>query len=71
MSADAKAWKDGDAWAGLHDGPCLLSEAQHRQGDYYLTDLLHDLEACLGRELRWEFRTYPADGTVGLVGYVV
>lgn len=72
MSVDAKVWKDKDDphWRGGHDGPCHDGKdrtAEHRQGDYYLSDLLKDIEACSGK-LRWEFRIYP-DGQVGLVGY--
>lgn len=67
MSADAKVWKDGDWWKGLHDGPCP-DEALHKQGEYHLSALLEEIESCGGQKLRWEFRQYP-DG-IGLVGYV-
>jgi len=69
MSADAKLWKDGNWWHGLHDGDCVLSSTPHENGSYYLSILLDDIETCMGGQLRWEFRTYP-DGQVGLVGYI-
>lgn len=71
MSADAKVWRVGDGWHGLHDGDCKSthSEASHRQGDYYLSTVLADIETCMGTKLRWVEQTYP-NGEIGLKGYV-
>lgn len=71
MSADAKAWKDGEGdwcqWHGIHDGDCL-DPASHENG-IELTALLASLERCLGgKPMRWETRVYP-DGQVGLRGF--
>lgn len=72
MSADAKVWREGDWWRGLHDGDCVAphDEASHRDGDYYLTVVLADIETCLGTKLRWIERTYTT-GEIGLAGFVV
>lgn len=73
MSADAKAWtEDGawDSWKGVHDGPCVCSTSlmvPHDQGAN-LSELLRDLEECVGRQLRWEIFEYG--NGLGLRGYV-
>lgn len=67
LSADAKAWLDKGWWCGLHDGDCKTPDL-HKRGDYSLSQLLADIEACTGSQLRWEIRIYR-DGQTGLVGY--
>lgn len=66
MSADAKAWTDGDGWLwrGIND----LCDEQHEAVG--LSELLRELEQCenKGRPMRWEMRQYPG-GTFGLRGF--
>lgn len=72
MSADAKIWcEEGTSgwvgWRGIHDETENDTCWAHRQGAS-LMDTLTAIEKCAGKQLRWEFRTYP-DGLIGLVGY--
>ena len=71
MSADAKAWSDGDGWSwrGSHDGTCRGGAHAHHCGDDLRT-LLEELEYCQAQSLRWEICVYP-DGRTGLLGYLV
>ena len=64
MSADAKAWKEGAWWQGIHDA------CDQRHEALSLSEVLTDVEQCGRYRFAWEFRTYP-DGQVGLVGYIV
>jgi len=72
MSADAKIWLEDNVsgwvgWKGIHDEEETSECWRHQQGGT-LSDAVSGIERCVGKELRWEFRTYP-NGKVGLVGY--
>lgn len=67
MSADAKMWNDGDWWLGIHDGDC--PHEPHPHGAYHLSELVTDIETCLGHKLRWVIRDYPNDQR-GLAGFI-
>ena len=69
MSADAKVWDDERGWwFGLHDGPCLPDALHMVQGSYHLTEVLEEIEKCMGGRLTWRIRLYPQHDP-GLVGY--
>ncbi len=63
MSSDAKAWKEGKWWHGIHDGEC-----GGHQPALELDELLAAVATCYGHPLYWEIRRYPAR-VDGLVGY--
>lgn len=67
MSADAKVWKEGYFWKGIHDGPCHKDSFIHEQGDISLAEVLLDIHKCMDRSLSWEIKEHN-DG-LGLSGY--
>lgn len=71
MSADAKLWQSVQdqwlSWQGTHDGPCRDGACDHAVAGT-LTEMMAEIQECLGQSLRWELRIYP-DGKAGLSGY--
>ena len=67
MSADAKVYREGQTWHGVHDGECQLPGG-HEGDAYSLSLVLSKIEECL-EPLAWSVRTYPR-GQFGLVGYI-
>ena len=67
MSADAKAWTEGDGWTwkGITDA------CDHQHETVGLVDLLRELEACenKGRPMRWVPFLY-SNGELGIKGYI-
>jgi hypothetical protein len=67
MSCDAKVWKDGTEWHGIHDGDCEMTPEVHVHVE--LENVLETVRSCYGHPLYWEFRVYPEGKGVGLVAY--
>ena len=67
VSADAKVYREGQIWRGVHDGDCQLPQG-HEGDAYSLSLVLSKIEECL-EPLAWSVRTYPR-GQLGLVGYI-